>query len=277
MLTSLRRVVFQSTRILFAVCCFSTLLTQSVYAQGQNDRSQDAQQGFSGVKAIDREAPEGTALIDQKLHSTAGRFELDLMFARSFSDGFLSHIGGQLGLTWHISDWFGLEAFGYGYYPQELSILRAARSDGTGRGQRSSEVNPNFSNTWQNFAGGGLLGQWAPFYGKISLVSELDLSFQLYLSGGVSFDAIAKPSDGPIIAGTNYDYWIGSTSGASYDTALRISGVGGVGLRIFLLKHLALRAEVRGSVGANDLSDSYGKGQDWVVLPVYLAGLGFIF
>ncbi len=237
-----------------------------------------AQENMDSVKAIDRSPLDGTELIGNKKYSAKGKFELDLLFERSFSDSFISHTGGQLSLAYHISDWFALELFGAAYYPLELNVYRFARSEAGSSviANRSDRVNPRVDNAWQNFASGGLLLQWAPLYGKLSLISELDLTYQFYFVGGVTADAIAKPNDpGSADALTrNYDYFANLGSGVNYTTKMRLSGIGGLGLRFYPWRWLTMRVEVRSRFGANNMFGDDSNGLDFVVLPSFIAGLG---
>ena len=144
----------------------------------------------------DRAPRAGQKLIDQKLHSTAGRFELTAFYNASLNDKYVKHQGGHGALLYHLSDWFALELFGGSMMGRETTILSKVRVSGDSYARTSKgecgwapmgacepELPDLYQTTW--FTGAAL--QWAPIYGKLSLVSEYDLSFQLYsiLGGGI--------------------------------------------------------------------------------------------
>src|SRR5688500_3367864 len=94
----------------------------------------------------------------------------------------------------------------------------------------------------------GANAQWAPIYGKLSVVSELDLSFQLYgmLGGGV--EGIRKRlNDG------SFDSGPGFRPVVNY----------GIGLRIIPWKWIALRAELKNYTGINpEVAEHNSQGTD---------------
>ena len=134
----------------------------------------------------DRAPRPGQKLIDNKLHSTAGRFELTAFYDTSLNDKYVKHQGGHGALLYHLSDWLALEVFGGSMVGKESQILSKVRTSGnsfaqTRKGQCGwnpvGGCEPNCLTSTQTtwFAGGAI--QWAPFYGKA--VSGIGIRSQL--------------------------------------------------------------------------------------------------
>ena len=144
------------------------------------------------VRAPDREAPPGTPLIDNKKYEMAFRFELTGSFDFSYGERFVRQTGWHIAAGLHIFDWLQVEAFG-GYmglcsfntaanipfHPVgcELGIMQNVRRDGDSVARLGEQ--PKLSDLWQTGGFCGVTAQFAPIYGKLSLVSEYDVSFQL--------------------------------------------------------------------------------------------------
>jgi outer membrane beta-barrel protein len=205
---------------------------------------------FDAVRPVDREIGD-RPLIENKLYSTQFRFELTGVFDYSYSDKFIQHIGGHLSAAFHILDWVAVEGWAGGYYPRELPITRTVRQ--VGYSFTNLQIAPQLGDLWQTFAFAGAGVQWAPFYGKFSIFSEVDLSFQLYFVGGVTLEAIAKPQQpvaGQAISNQR-DFFPGLVSGVGYDYFGRVSATYGAGVRIIPWKYLAFRLEFRNQTGLN--------------------------
>jgi outer membrane beta-barrel protein len=194
------------------------------------------------------EPREGTPIIENKLHPMDGKIEINGAFDLSFGNKYISHLGGHLGLAYHVFDWLGVELFGGYLVGSESNITKSVRLKGgsiieltdsvrAGRTPNCSSptCEPILPDLWQTtwFAGANL--QWAPIYGKISAVSEYDLNFQLYGRVGGGAEGIQQA----LTAG-------GVTAGAVRPTANF-----GAGIRLMPFQNVAIRAEVVNYLGLN--------------------------
>lgn len=212
----------------------------------------------------DRAPRAGQKLIDQKLHSTAGRFELTAFYNASLNDKYVKHQGGHGALLYHLSDWFALELFGGSMMGRETTILSKVRVSGDSYARTSKgecgwapmgacepELPDLYQTTW--FTGAAL--QWAPIYGKLSLVSEYDLSFQLYSILGGGIEGIQKELSTPGALSSDYANPDGTTDPT---TAMTLNY--GLGFRFIPFKHVALRIELRNYFKQNPPVWEYGTG-----------------
>jgi outer membrane beta-barrel protein len=197
-----------------------------------------------GSQRLDERAPRaGTPLIQNKLYPMGFRLELSGFFDRSFNDKYVVHTGGHGTLGFHIFDFLAVEGFGGYLYGAETGIVGNVRNDGASakRANEGQECNPDvgcepqlpdmWGTTW--FAGADV--QWAPIYGKLSAVSELDLTFQLYGLVGAGVEGIQRKD----------------TTGAVADSQIRVAANYGLGLRLIPWKYLAFRVELRNYNGLN--------------------------
>lgn len=238
---------------------------------------EEMEKGFDAVRAVEREPPPGTPLIANKLFPMQFRLEFTGMFDYSFPDKFISHIGGHAGVGFHIFDWLAVEGFAGVFYPRELSITKTVRQQGYSFTQFQQE--PRLTDLWQSFAYGGANAQWAPLYGKLSIVSEFDISFQLYFLGGVAVEGIAKPIDefGSASINTQRDFYAGVASGKQYHYSARVSAVYGAGVRLIPWSWMAIRLQLRNFSGINPAVPNVDNPPlDIGHVPVLELGLSFL-
>lgn len=194
--------------------------------------------------------PPELPLIENKLHPMGFRFEVSPLYTYSLNDKYTHHTGFTLALAFHVFDFLGIEAYG-GYNLNGFGELNsvsgwpsALRSGWTNLTeavnafthstdapdflrQKALELPDLYYQTWN--AGANVV--FSPFYGKWSIVSELDGSFYFYGIAGAGAAGTAKEDwqtpgqivQGPVVVPLHY----------------------GVGTRIFFTKWLALRAEIR--------------------------------
>ena len=249
----------------------------------------------------DRAPRPGQQLIDNKLHPTAGRFELSAFYDTSLNDKYVKHQGGHGSLLYHLSDWLALEVFGGTMIGKESQILSKVRTSGNSYAQTSKgqcgwnpvggcepELPDLYQTTW--FAGGAL--QWAPIYGKLSAVSEYDLSFQIYSILGGGIEGIKKELSTPGAVSSDY----ARPDGVQDPTSL-LSMNYGLGFRFIPFKHVAIRLELRNYLRQNPPVWEYGVGDgdkcaegyilnngeedicqvDWSNIGVFQSGLSVLF
>ncbi|MBL92190.1 MAG: hypothetical protein CMH56_10340 [Myxococcales bacterium] len=257
--------------------CLMAILVSSypIYAQDEGDSfdeetvAEPAEAKAQGPRrkshiVPDRAPRAGQRLIDEKLHPTAGRFELTGFYNASLNDKYVKHQGGHGALLYHLSDWMALELFGGSMLGKESKILSKVRVSGDSYARTSKgecgwdplgacepELPDLYQTTW--FAGAAF--QWAPVYGKLSMVSEYDLSFQLYSILGGGIEGIQKELSTPGEISSSYANPDGSTDPT---TALSLNY--GLGFRFLPFKHVALRVELRNYFRQNPAVWEYGTG-----------------
>lgn len=215
----------------------------------------------------DRPPREGTPLISNKLYPMQFRLEFTGFFDMSYADKYVEHLGGHGALTFHVFDWLAVEGFGGYLVGDETNITKRVRDPvNGGRSARNLRNDPSLCATptcepelpdvWQTtwFAGADV--QWAPIYGKLSVVSEYDLNFQLYglLGGGV--EGVRRRVNGDANGDGNandYDSGPGFRANVNY----------GLGLRLMPWRWVALRVELRNYTGLNpDVPEVGTQGTD---------------
>jgi outer membrane beta-barrel protein len=159
----------------------------------------------------------------------AKRFEIAPTFSLSFRDAFWSKYVIGATATYHFTETIGLALRG-GYAFTSISSSaqicppnEACRKptdeelDGKGPGQIKLLTALDF--------------EWAPLYGKISLLAEGFAHFNMYLIGGPVVLQYQAPKDGNNVTG--------STS------AWAVGGEAGLGMRFIFNRWMALRFELR--------------------------------
>lgn len=223
-----------------------------------------AMPNFDLVRAPDRTPRAGTPLISNTLHPMQGKLELTGFFDFSYADKYVDHMGGHAAVAYHLADWFALEGFGGYLVGDETNIAKKVRQSGQsftrGQGGQSCATpscEPELPDLWQTtwFAGADV--QWAPIYGKVSIVSEYDLNFQLYALLGGGIEGVRKrvnsnPDNDPAIQG----FYLTNPS-------TRVHVNYGAGLRFLPFSWMALRLELRNYTGLNpDVPERGTQGSD---------------
>lgn len=194
--------------------------------------------------------PPDLPLIQERLYPLLLKVELAPLYTYSINDKYTHHTGMVLTAGFHFFNWLGVEAYGgynlngfgeLGSIPGWPSALRSGwtnladaidqftHSGGTESISTKPLELPDLY--WQSWMAGADV-VFSPFYGKWSIVSELGGSFYFYgVAGGgaagtekkVTYPAPTRYKQGPVVFPLNY----------------------GIGAKIFFLKWLALRAELR--------------------------------
>ncbi|MEC9466266.1 MAG: outer membrane beta-barrel domain-containing protein [Myxococcota bacterium] len=262
----------------------------------------------SAAPALASEAPEYSAdpfgdfaLTDDSLilnveFPTAETSELGLLFTTSMIDKYSTHVGGQLDYTYYLSQTLGV-SLSAGFTSGSLtSIVTGARGiigskvaecmkDQTQcPGGDVTPYVPDYKQvTWSTTAN----AVWAPLYGKLNLVSELNLNLQFYAIAGLGVNgvtevqAIAREE----VRGIGESFAEDDLERLKYDETNGETGAVphvsiGAGLKVFLLDWVALRAEVRGLMFVDqfdfDLSDD-ALTEESYLSRYYFANLGLSF
>lgn len=159
----------------------------------------------------------------------ARRFELAPTVSISFRDAFWSKYVLGLTATYHFNETLALALRG-GY--AITSISGAAQICPAGEACRK----PTFEELDGRGPGQiklvtGLDFEWAPLYGKISLLAEGFAHFNLYLIGGPVALQYQAPKDGTNVQGS--------------EAAWAVGGEAGLGMRFIFNRWMALRFELR--------------------------------
>jgi outer membrane beta-barrel protein len=133
---------------------------------------------------------EGEELVEKvavrnRLFSVEGRFEVGANVGFSLLSRLTEHYNFNASVAWNIKDWFALEIRG-GYAFSRLTSL-AEQIQGDYFANTTISTARDAADAWR-MNGHGVLGlRFQPIYGKINLVAELPVHFQLYfwLGGGV--------------------------------------------------------------------------------------------
>jgi outer membrane beta-barrel protein len=222
-------------------------------AQDEEEAPADVdEESLEFVRAADRTPRAGTPLIANKLYPMQFRFEGSALFDMSYGNKYVEHYGGHLSLNFHIFDWLAIEGFGAYMYSEETNIADKVRQAGKSASQLSDDPSlcatptcePELPDLYKTTWFAGAHGQWSPIYGKLSFVSELDLSFQLYgmLGGGVE-GVTKRLNDGTYLNSPDGSGFIG--------TGIRPVLSYGAGIRLIPWKWFAIRAEFRNTHGLN--------------------------
>jgi outer membrane beta-barrel protein len=195
-------------------------------------------------------------LIVQEAHPTSGRLEFGAALASSFIDKYNSHLGLLLNARFHPlqSLGFGLEA---GFLDGRLTPIvtgpsgiignkvdKCAKGDTVSCSQADPDV-PDYDQITGVITGTVI---WAPLYGKISLVSELDMNLQFYALAGGGVNGTrrvhVKMPNSPRSA-TDFTLTNGGLGQGGVLSNLKAHGTAGLGLRLFLSTRFDVRLEAR--------------------------------
>ncbi len=226
---------------------------------------------------------EAAPLILDAAYPTNGRAELGLMFSSTVIDKYNSHVGGMLDLTYNFTDAMGLN-FALGFMHGALTpivtdpegiIGNKLKSDACTQ-SASCDLNPNVPDFDQLTGVATASFVWSPLYGKINVVSELDVNLILYALGGLGVNGSRRVlvQEGGTAAGF-------STVGAGVGEGGLFSGAklhvsAGGGLKVFVAESIDLRFEFRDII--NFETFDFGEGEEPYRSHHYLAqvGLGII-
>ncbi len=206
----------------------SLLVSPLAFAQGEEEEAGD-------VSEIDKDAlgplRERVRPVSGHLFRKAGRFEISPGATVSMKDAFFTKYVFGLSLTYHPFETFGVGLRAGYSLPVVSGAAQICTTDEAGgnRGCRlptSEEIDGRAPGQISLLAGIDL--QWSPIYGKVSLISERFLHFDMYGIVGGSMVQYKGPS---------------LTGGGASETT--VGGNVGVGMRFVVNRFVAVRAEVR--------------------------------
>lgn len=171
-------------------------------------------------------------IVEKKDHPDVGRLEAVLYAVTAQINGkFTQHFGTQGGLVWHLNENFGLQVTGGGNWYNEESSLNSELAE---KVAATAQAATALLLTW------GVMGgvEVTPIYGKFALFESTLAHFSIVVSGGAGVGGSRL-----MLKAAN------ATQDATYgDMGLRfLTGIG-LGFRLQVSDHFALRFEVRDTV-----------------------------
>jgi len=216
-------------------------LVAPVLARAQAANSEEEEAGDVSEVDKDRLGPlrERVPPVSGHLFLKKGRFEFSPSATVSLRDAFFTKylFGGTL--TYHPMETLGVSLrVGYAVNAVAGAAQICTFSDGTDGGTRGCS-SPSLKELDGKAPGqlklmGGVDVQWAPIYGKLSLLAEKFVHFDLYGILGASVVQYRGPELDPTLALT-----------APAKNYMTPGGNVGVGLRFFFNRWVTLRTEVR--------------------------------
>ena len=205
--------------------------------------------GFQGGEDI-----ENLPILLSKEYSIGARHELSLLGTTSVVDKYVKHIGFFAGYTYNFTESIGLEFTGGYLKGDDVSIVKQVRA----QGNNSENPSPNLTDLSAMKYAAFIDLQVAPFYGKFSLVSELNLNFNFYGLFGAG------------LVGTEFktyggDYKIGSTNNPVVNNKNILAATIGGGVRLHLTDWFAIKTEIKQIMFRDTVPfypDYYEKGVD---------------
>lgn len=146
--------------------------------------------------AFAEDEQEGEELVEKvavrnRIFSVANKFEIGGNFGLSLLPKLTEHYNLNLSVAYNFADWLGIEARG-GYAIGRLTSLaqQIQEDPSTSSTTRISDA----ADLWQ-MTGHGVVGlRFQPIYGKLSLLAELPVHFQLYAWAGGGVVALKRES-----------------------------------------------------------------------------------
>ncbi len=220
----------RALRLLLALCLVAPVLG---HAQSSEEEAGD-------VSEVDKDRlgplRERVRPVSGHLFLKKGRFEFSPSASVSLRDAFFSKyiFGGTL--TYHPVETVGVSLrLGYALNAVAGAAQICTFTDGTNGSATRGCGSPTMTELDGQAPGqlkllGGADVQWAPLYGKLSLLAEKFISFDMYGVAGASVVQYRGPDLATAIGAKNY-----MTGGANL----------GVGARFFINRWVTLRTEVR--------------------------------
>jgi outer membrane beta-barrel protein len=182
--------------------------------------------------------------VQRKAYLIKNKTEVSLMFTALFNDRYVQSYAPVGSIVYHLSENFGLEAYGGYLFPDESGATTELFERGGFR--------PPFALLTQLLWAGGLGVQWSPVYGKIEIGGQELGNFSFYLTAGVAVGQtrVECTANGLLDPA---QFGEGSTCEEPSDpedqvyepATFRPMGMFGGGLNFYLNDRFGLKAEVR--------------------------------
>lgn len=193
-------------------------------------------------------------LVLDVAYPTQGRAEVGVLFSSTLIDKYTSHVGGTLDVQYHFTPTLGVGlglSFLHGalttIVTDPLGILGNKVQKCISDGGTACNLTPNVPDYEQVTGSIDAVFVWSPLYGKINVVSELDMSLQAYTLVGAGFNGtrqVEAVRDAAALEGYRLENG-GIGAGGLFSNG-KAHGTLGAGLKIFMVDWMALRGEVRG-------------------------------
>lgn len=232
---------------LLCLCTLLSLLPAAALAQD------DSESGEAG--AVDREAGplrDRIRPVSGHLFLKAGRFELSPAASVSLRDAFFTKFGFGASLTYHFSELLALGVRGAYSLPMVAGSAQICTSTVDSTVDPPRETRSCRPPTYAELDGvapgqitllGGVDVQVAPIYGKLSLLGEQFLHFDMYgILGGAGVSYRGPPQN----------------VGEAPRSLLAVGGNVGAGVRVFLNRWITVRGEVRDLIYSEEIVAATG-------------------
>ena len=182
-------------------------------------------------------------VVRNRLFTPAGKFELGASAGLTLVSRLTEHYNFQANVGYNIVDSFAVELRAGWAYSRNTSLTNRVREQLLATSVCSfSDV----SGLWRMGVNGAIGARWQPIYGKISLVAEVPVHFQLYLWAGAGGALLDRESavlcTQPVRGAMNT-----ITACNEYLTEQKFAPVVSLaaGFRFFINEHHVVRIEVR--------------------------------
>ncbi|MEE2836930.1 MAG: outer membrane beta-barrel domain-containing protein [Myxococcota bacterium] len=188
------------------------------------------------LRVDDREPPAGTPVVWARLFPVSERFEVSLGYEMSVIDKYATHQGGKLNLIYHFNELLAANFFGGYLYGKANGLLMATLNEGTRCDPVSYKNCLPDTNVMSWMVGADFIAE--PFYGKLNLVSELALNFDIFIGAG---GGVTGRQGFTADSGSGVQQWVRDPARAGVSPF--VSAMAGV--RVWLWDNLSLRVEAR--------------------------------
>jgi outer membrane beta-barrel protein len=178
--------------------------------------------------------------VRNRLYAVGGRFELGLNVGFTVLTRLTDHYNFNLSLAHNFNDWLALELRGGYAYSRHTDLADQIQADFAANSSISKAS--DLADLWEMTGNGALGLRFQPIYGKINLVSDLPIHFQLYVWAGGGAAMLKRES--LVLCATGQ----GSRDCSGYLKQNSIAPVvsAALGFRFFLgSNHHSLKLEIR--------------------------------
>ncbi len=191
-------------------------------------------------------------VVRNRQYVTDGTFEASLNVGMAIATFLTEHTTFTGGIAYNLSEEFALElggGFALGSHSDVADSIAEKNASDASRLTTLPEIN-DFEDLWQMTWSATGLVRWSPFYGKVNIAGELPVHFKFYLvaGGGVSGlerDSIIYCLGNPAAGRNCVADGGGNNQTAMHQEEVKPIGIGGLGLRLFVAKDVAVNLEFR--------------------------------
>jgi outer membrane beta-barrel protein len=153
----------------------------------------------SGAAALAQTRPEQDLIesvaVRNRLYKPQGRWEIGPSVGFTVLTRLTNHYVFNLGAAYNFDDTLAGEIRGGYAYSSQTGLARQVGEELLKRDPVDEVTKTHdFSNLWEMKANGVVGVRWAPVYGKISLMAEVPVHFQTYLSAGIGAGTFHRQS-----------------------------------------------------------------------------------